>query len=326
MNIAILGAGAWGTAVALSSWRAHHTVTLITKNAQDAAEINTHHENITFFPGIEIPEAITVTHRYDGLKTCDVLFLVCPSAAIDDVGKHIQEAGLPASVPIISFCKGLPGETWELPSMYISRRFPSNPFGVLSGPSYAREVALGLPTTVVLASKNPDCRNLAFQFPNMTILPSEDVIGVELGGCLKNIYAIGAGIFDGLQLGMNAKCSYMMTCLQEMIMIGQKLGAQTETFYGPSGIGDFLATCSGSWSRNRTFGESLIQDYDPHKLFTQSVAAIEGYRSVKTFHHIFEEKSIPAPVVNALYQILYGGTIQDVADIKTTILAAVFPS
>ncbi|MDR0418058.1 MAG: NAD(P)H-dependent glycerol-3-phosphate dehydrogenase [Puniceicoccales bacterium] len=309
MNISIIGAGAWGTAVALSSFRAGHGVTLITKSDVDADEINMHHENLTFFPGVQIPEAIKATHRYDSIDSCDILYLICPSAAIDDVCHHIKSERFPTATPIISFCKGLPGTTWELPSMYIKRHFPQNIFGVLSGPSYAREVALNCPTKLVLASENNCCKDLGISFSNMSIIHDTDVIGVELGGCLKNIYAIGAGICDGLKLGDNAKCSYIISCLQEMVSIGISLGAQERTFFGASGLGDLLLTCSGSWSRNRTFGETITQNPNPQEIINKSVFAVEGYRSTKTFYNILKEKRITAPIINVLYRILYEGTI-----------------
>jgi glycerol-3-phosphate dehydrogenase (NAD(P)+) len=305
MNISIIGAGAWGTAVALSSLRAGHAVTLITKSEADASEINTNHENLNFFPGIKIPEEIRATHRYDSIRTCDVLFLVCPSAAIDDVCQHIKAENFSTSIPIVSFCKGLPSSSWELPSMYVKRHFPQNVFGVLSGPSYAREVALNLQTQLVLASENNRCKNLGVTFSNISIIYDTDIVGVELGGCLKNIYAIGAGICDGLKLGDNAKCAYITSCLREMVHLGTSLGAQKQTFFGPSGLGDLLLTCSGSWSRNRTFGETITQNRNPQEIIGQSVAAVEGYRSTKTFYNIFKEKAVDAPIINALYRILY---------------------
>ncbi|MDR2807154.1 MAG: NAD(P)H-dependent glycerol-3-phosphate dehydrogenase [Puniceicoccales bacterium] len=322
MKISIIGAGAWGTAVALSSFYPGHAITLITKSKQDAEEINTHHENITFFPGIKIPEAISVTHQYSSLASCDVLFLICPSNAIDDVCARVKTYALPTSTPIFSFCKGLPGAQWEPPSMYIHRHFPSHPFAVLSGPSYAREVALGLPTKLVLASANHCCRDIPISFNNMTIEYTTDVIGVELGGCLKNVYAIGAGIFDGFRFGDNAKCSYITVCLHEMIAIGQKLGAEESTFFGPSGLGDLLATCSGNWSRNRAFGEKIAQNNNPKDIIDDSVAAIEGYRSARTFYNIFQEKMISAPILEGLYHILYGQLSRDL--MQTTLLETVF--
>jgi glycerol-3-phosphate dehydrogenase (NAD(P)+) len=323
MNISIIGAGAWGTAVALSSFRAGHAITLITKSEADASEINTNHENLTFFPGITIPEKITATHRYDSTRTCDVLFLICPSAAIDDVCQHIKAENFPASIPIISFCKGLPSSTWELPSMYVKRHFPNNIFGVLSGPSYAREVALDLQTQLVLASENNCCKNLNVTFSNMSIVYDTDIVGVELGGCLKNIYAIGAGICDGLKLGDNAKCAYITSCLREMVHLGTSLGAQKQTFLGPSGLGDLLLTCSGSWSRNRTFGETITQNHNPQEFISQSVAAVEGYRSTKTFYNIFKEKAIDAPIINALYRILYDSIIS-VEEMQRLLFLSVF--
>jgi glycerol-3-phosphate dehydrogenase (NAD(P)+) len=323
MNISIVGAGAWGTAVALNSFRAGHAVTLITKSEADADEINGNHENLTFFPGIKIPEAIKATHRYDPICSCDILYLVCPSAAIDDVCEHVKSVNLPTSIPIISFCKGLPGAIWELPSMYIRRHFPQNIFGVLSGPSYAREVAQYLPTKLVLASENNYCKNLGIGFHNMAIVYDGDVVGVELGGCLKNIYAIGAGICDGLKLGDNAKCAYITSCLHEMVHIGVSLEAKEQTFFGPSGLADLLLTCSGSWSRNRTFGEMITQDNDPQKIIGQSTAAVEGYRSTKIFHNIFTEKTIDAPIANALYCILYE-SVSSLETMRTILFSSVF--
>ncbi|MDR1435404.1 MAG: NAD(P)H-dependent glycerol-3-phosphate dehydrogenase [Puniceicoccales bacterium] len=323
MEISIIGAGAWGTAVALSSFQAGHSVTLITKSKGDADEINGNHENITFFPGIKIPEAIAATQQYVSLENCDALFLICPSAAIDAICTQIKTHAFRESVPIFSFCKGLPGAIWELPSMYVRRHFPRNPFGVFSGPSYAREVALNFPTKLVLASENYCCKNVPISFKNMAIEYGEDVIGVELGGCLKNIYAIGAGIFDGLGLGDNGKCSYITACLHEMIEIGKKLGAQEETFFGPSGLGDLLATCSGSWSRNRSFGENISKNNNPQEVIANSVAAIEGYRSTKTFHDIFMEKTISAPIMEAIYAILYE-KISPFEQMKDMLLGATF--
>ncbi|MDR2200877.1 MAG: NAD(P)H-dependent glycerol-3-phosphate dehydrogenase [Puniceicoccales bacterium] len=323
MEISIIGAGAWGTAVALSSFRAGHSITLITKSREDADEINGHQENITFFPGIKIPSAIRITHEYTSLASCDVLFLICPSSAIDDVCLHIKTHAFRESTPILSFCKGLPGSTWELPSMYIRRHFPEHSFGVLSGPSYAREVALDFPTQLVLASVHNGCKDVPISFSNMTFQYSDDVIGVELGGCLKNIYAIGAGMCDGLQFGDNGKCSYISACLREMVEVGVSLGAQAATFFGPSGLGDLLATSWGTWSRNRGFGETITKNNNPQEIVNRSVAAIEGYRSAKTFHNIFQEKGINAPIVEAIYGILYGQQ-PSVDQMKGILLEATF--
>jgi glycerol-3-phosphate dehydrogenase (NAD(P)+) len=207
--------------------------------------------------------------------------------------------------------------------MYVKRHFPNNIFGVLSGPSYAREVALDLQTQLVLASENNCCKNLNVTFSNMSIVYDTDIVGVELGGCLKNIYAIGAGICDGLKLGDNAKCAYITSCLCEMVRLGTSLGAQKQTFFGPSGLGDLLLTCSGSWSRNRTFGETITQNHNPQEFISQSVAAVEGYRSTETFYNIFKEKTIDAPIINALYRILYD-SITSVEEMKNLLFLSVF--
>jgi glycerol-3-phosphate dehydrogenase (NAD(P)+) len=207
--------------------------------------------------------------------------------------------------------------------MHIKRHFPQNIFGVLSGPSYAREVALNFQTQPVLASKNNCCKDLNITFSNMALIYDTDIIGVELGGCLKNIYAIGAGICDGLKLGDNAKCAYITACLHEMVHLGMSLGAQKQTFFGPSGLGDLLLTCSGNWSRNRTFGETIAQNYNPQEIINKSVAAVEGYRSIKTFYDIFKERAIDAPIANALYRMLYG-SITSQKEMRTILFRSVF--
>lgn len=323
MDISIIGAGAWGTAVALSALEAGHRISLITKNQDDADLINKHHENVTFFPGISIPEEISVTASYDSLKTCDALFLICPSAAVESVCENIKLNQLNPDAPIFSFCKGLPGSTWELPSMFINKHFPDARFGVFSGPSYAKEVARGLPTKLTLGSKNNCLQDFPVSFGNMGIYYCDDVVGVELGGCLKNIFAIGAGIVDGLQLGDNAKSSYIATALQEMVDIGENLGAKKDTFFGPSGLGDLLATCTGSWSRNRTFGETITKNSNIQEIFNSSVSAIEGYRSTKTFYNILKERNIQAKLVNVIYDILYGDALT-VQQLKDKLLSEIF--
>ena len=323
MDISIIGAGAWGTAVALSAFSAKHRITLITRTEEDADLINKHHENVTFFPGVKIPEEISVTASYESLATCDALFLICPSAAVEAVCENIKKNKLNPEAPIFSFCKGLPGSTWELPSMFVKKHFPNTKFGVFSGPSYAKEVAIGLPTKLTLGSENNCLQDFPISFGNMGIHYCEDVVGVELGGCLKNIFAIGAGIVDGLKLGDNAKSSYIATALQEMVHIGNNLGANSDTFFGPSGLGDLLATCTGSWSRNRTFGETITQNSNIQEIFNSSVAAIEGYRSAKTFYKILNERNIEVRLVNVIYDILYGEPLS--ADqIKEKLLSEIF--
>jgi glycerol-3-phosphate dehydrogenase (NAD(P)+) len=207
--------------------------------------------------------------------------------------------------------------------MYVKRHFLKNSFGVLSGPSYAREVALGYATKLVLASENNCYKNFPLNFHNMAIIYDTDVIGVELGGCLKNIYAIGAGICDGLKLGDNVKCSYITACLREMVHLGTALGAREETFFGPSGLGDLLLTCFGSWSRNRSFGETITQNNNPQEIISKSVAAVEGYRSVKSFYNIFKGKAMDAPIVNALYHVLYQ-SVTSLEEIRTVLFASIF--
>jgi glycerol-3-phosphate dehydrogenase (NAD(P)+) len=170
---------------------------------------------------------------------------------------------------------------------------------------------------VVLAVDSGDAQSLqkALASSSMRIYTNNDILGVELAGCLKNVYAIGAGACDGLKLGDNAKAAYLTRALREMISIGCTLGGSRETFYGLSGFGDFVATCMGSWSRNRTFGSRVGAGESVEEIFKTQKAAVEGYQTSRAFYNICKERGIDVPIIGAIYAVLYEGqNIRDVVD------------
>ncbi len=182
--------------------------------------------------------------------------------------------------------------------------------GSLSGPTFAGEVAAGKPTAMALAFANADVDVVerlqgTVSGPNLRVYLSSDLSGVELGGCLKNVYAIAAGCCQGLGLGDNALATLLTRAVAEMVRVGQCLGAQAETFYGLSGFGDLVATCHGEWSRNRTFGEAIAKGRSASAIIASQKTAVEGYRTAKSFHEECWKDGIDAPILEQVYRICY---------------------
>ena len=208
-------------------------------------------------------------------------------------------------------CKGLELETFKTPAEIAGEALPGIACGVLSGPTFAGEVAEGKPTAVVLAvgsdCEDPERYQSAFSNSGLRAYLSDDLRGTELGGTLKNIYAIGSGLCDGLKLGDNAKAALLTRSLNEMVRLGVKLGGQKETYSGLSGFGDLVATCSGKWSRNRTFGQRIGEGETPTAIVESQKSVVEGYPATKCLQQICAEKKVDAPILGTIYAILYNG-------------------
>jgi glycerol-3-phosphate dehydrogenase (NAD(P)+) len=312
MNCCILGAGAWGTAMALHLDRCGHSVTLVPRRMEHALSIASSRENSDYLPGFKLPHRIQLGYEVGPvLMEADVAFFACPSHAIGDLAKKVRphlQAARQLKLCLV-MCKGLELESFKLPSDILEKSLPGLHFGVLSGPTYAGEVAAGQPTAVVLALPEalPGAEIYLEAFSNSSLrcYLSHDVRGTELGGALKNIYAIGSGMCDGLKLGDNAKASYLTRSLNEMLALGKSLGGQTETFYGLSGFGDLIATCSGAWSRNRTFGQQVGQGENAASIINNQKTVIEGYRATDCLHRYCAQQKIDAPIIGKIYSVLY---------------------
>ncbi|MDR3144226.1 MAG: NAD(P)-dependent glycerol-3-phosphate dehydrogenase [Puniceicoccales bacterium] len=309
MKISVFGAGAWGTAVACYCSGIGHDVTLLPRFNEQAESMRKHRENIDFLPGVKLPASMSIVTAVDrGMDGADVAFLACPSIGIEDLCGNIGKAKKSENLPLlISLCQGIQNENMETASNIIERMLPAFEYGVLAGPTNAKEVADGKNAAMVLATKSARIYGIQERLSSekLRIYSSDDVRGVELGGCLKNIYAIGAGICDGLRLGDNAKAAYLTRSLKELVTIGVSLGGKAETFYGLSGFGDFIATCMGAWSRNRTFGERIGMGELADDILATQKTAVEGYKTTKALHGICEKNGINAPVIAEIYAILY---------------------
>lgn len=318
MKIAVFGAGAWGTAVAVYCSRIGHEVTLVPKFEDQAKIMLTQHENVDFLPGVALPINLKITiNVQEALSSADVAFIGCPSVGLVDLCNDIKSASekLNKYPVLISLCKGIQSEKLETASVLIGKILPKFDFCVLSGPTNAKEFVDGFPVAMVLSTVSNHAEFLQKELTSaaVRIYTNTDVLGVELAGCLKNVYAIGAGACDGLKFGYNSKAAYLTRALREMVMIGCTLGGQKETFYGLSGFGDFVATCMGPWSRNRTFGERIGAGETIEEIFKTQKAAVEGYKTSRAFYNVCQERGIDAPIISAIYAGLYEHkSIQDI--------------
>ncbi len=314
MNFAVIGAGAWGTAFAIHLSRLGHTVTLVPRRFEQALAIASTRENTDYLLGLKLPLSIQIGNELTPvLMEAEVVLLACPSQALRETCERLRaNLGLATQLKlIVSLAKGLELGTHLRPSEVITAVLPDYAAGSLTGPTNAAEVARGKPSAMVLAATKTDAFlaevQAALSGPTLRVYTSDDVAGIEFGGCLKNIYAIAAGCCDGLKLGDNAKAALLTRALAEMVRVGTALGAKADTFYGLSGFGDLVATCTGAWSRNRTFGQHLGEGKKVADLLAASKSVVEGYRTTQSFAGLCAARGLDAPILAETKRILYEG-------------------
>lgn len=315
MNIVVVGAGAWGTAFALHLSRLGHTVTLVPRRFEQALALASTRENTDYLPGFRLPQSVQIGHELAPvLMEAELVLLACPSQALRETAERVQASlGLATQLKlVVSLAKGLELGTHRRPAEVMAAALPGCAVGSLTGPTNAAEVASGKPAAMVLAAQGADATLLAavqaaLSGSTLRVYRSDDVAGVEFGGCLKNVYAIAAGCCDGLRLGDNAKAALLTRALAEMVRVGVALGAKPETFYGLGGFGDLVATCTGGWSRNRTFGQHLGEGRKAAELIAASKSVVEGYRTTQSFLELVRERGIEAPILAEIHGILYAG-------------------
>ena len=310
-RVAICGAGAWGTAMALHLARQGCEVTLAPRRQEQVLAIRESRENESYLPGYALPDEIQVTMLEENvLQGVSAVFLASPSYALKEWLENIEALNLSGEKRLfVSLAKGLELDTLETPCQMIAEALPGVMVASLSGPTFAGEVAEGKPAAMTLGceSEDPLVSQIqeALSGSSMRIYLSDDLNGVELGGCLKNVYAIAAGCCQGLALGDNALAALLTRALAEMVRVGVALGARMETFYGLSGFGDLVATCHGEWSRNRTFGETIARGVSAREVISSQRTAVEGYRTSRSFHEMLSQKGIEAPILEQVYRVLY---------------------
>lgn len=313
MNTVVLGAGAWGTAMAIHLGRQGHTVTLVPRRAEQALELADRRENRDYLPGHFLDASVQLgLELRPALMEADLVFLACPSGGLSSLAGQLAGALDRAQPPhlAVTLCKGLDRETLRRPSELVAAALPGIPVATLTGPTNAGEVARGLPSAMVLAGSSEPALALAqsaLSGQTLRVYTSSDLAGAEIGGALKNVYALGAGLCDGLGLGSNAKAALLTRALQEMVRLGVALGGRRETFLGLSGVGDLMATAHGSWSRNRGHGEELARDFPGAQAgLARRRTVVEGVWATRAFARIAAERGVEAPIIACLDAILSG--------------------
>ena len=307
MNMTIVGAGAWGTAMAISL-AGQHRVTLYARNAEQIAAMQATRVNQAYLPDIILPNALQLSADLsDAVATAELIILAVPLSALRSTLKALPSLSDRAGV--VWLCKGLEANSGLLPHQVVAEELLERvPRAVLSGPSFALEVAKGLPTALTLASSDVQfARNtakiLCAQY--LRVYASTDVVGVEIGGAVKNVLAIAAGISDGMGLGLNARAALMTRGLAEISRLGVALGGRAETLMGLSGAGDLILTCTGDLSRNRQVGLLLTQELALPEIMARLGHVAEGVYSVREVYQLAQRLGVAMPICAAVYQIIY---------------------
>jgi len=311
MNIAVLGAGSWGTAFSIHLYKLKYNVHLWEYYPENVSIIKKTRRN-PLLEGIPIPSRIHVTNNIDkAVEKAEVIVVAVPSHTVRDTIKNIK-GKVDKNVIIVNLSKGIEEDTLLRMSEVIEQVLdhPSDMIVTLHGPSHAEEVAREIPTCVVSASKNIDTAKFIqerFISEYFRIYRSSDIIGVEIGGAIKNVIAIAAGICDGLSLGDNSKAALVTRGLFEMTRMGVRLGAKEETFAGLSGIGDLIVTCNSKYSRNRYVGEEIGKGRKLKDILKGMTMVAEGVRTCHTVKQMAEKYKVEMPISEQVYRVLFEG-------------------
>jgi glycerol-3-phosphate dehydrogenase (NAD(P)+) len=306
-KIAVLGAGAWGTALALNLAQ-RHEVALWTRNGAHLAEMVEQHSNRRYLPDFPFPVGLCLAAGLDAaLSGAALALVVTPTAGLRQALRAI--AAQAPTIPVIWACKGFEAESACLPHQIAAAELRAGvPHGVLSGPSFAREVAQGLPAALTLASADAAfARSMALQLHSarLRVYSSTDVIGVETGGAVKNVMAIAAGISDGMGYGHNARAALITRGLAEITRLGCALGGRPETFMGLTGVGDLILTCTGDLSRNRTVGLKLAQGKHLDEALGELGHVAEGVNTAAEVRRLAQRENIDMPITEAVCRVLF---------------------
>lgn len=308
---AVLGAGSWGTALAKVLADNGYETRLWGRDQSLLEGIAQKRENADYLPGIALPEALVPEPNLGrALEGAEVVCIVVPSHALRSLAGQVRDR-LPSGVPIVNAMKGIENETLQMPSQILESLLPERlhpQLTYLSGPSFAKEVARGVPTAVLVAGKDPDYTvraQHALSNARMRVYSSDDVVGVELGGALKNVIAIAAGIADGLGLGHNSRAALITRGLAEIARLATKLGAHPLTMSGLSGMGDLVLTCTGDLSRNRHVGMELGRGKKLPQILREMTMVAEGVRTTKSAYELARREEVEMPIVEGMHRILY---------------------
>ena len=302
-KIGVIGAGAWGTALAQVLSEGEPQLLLWAREPETVDQINRNHENRSFLPGHPLRETIVATQDWEAMAACDVLLLVTPAQHL----RSTLETLPPSDAALILCCKGIEAESRMLMSEVAAEMRPDNPLAVLSGPTFAHEVAQGLPTALTLACESEalwDQLNPLIAKTTFRPYFSDDVIGAEIGGAVKNVLAIACGVADGAGLGLNARAALISRGFAEMTRFGLARGARAETLAGLSGLGDLVLTCSSTNSRNFPLGKGLGEGCSAAELLSNRRTVAEGAFTAPVLRDAARAAGVEMPVVEAVCALL----------------------
>ena len=308
-NIAVLGAGSWGTALAVWLATRGQSVTLWGHDPAHIRDLRTTRTNAKYLPGVALPSSIGLVDDLSGVGGADLVVFVTPSRALRQVAGLVRDqARLAPGAALLSCTKGIEYGTGARMSEILAECLPGHPVAVLSGPSHAEEVARQSPAAIVIGCKQPEIAislQATFNVGTLRAYTNDDLAGIELGGALKNIYAIAAGISDGLGFGDNAKAALVTRCLAELVRLGVKLGGRRETFQGLSGIGDLMVTCFSRHSRNRQVGERLGRGESLEAITASMSMVAEGVPTTLSVQVRARQLGIETQVLDQVYATLH---------------------
>ncbi|RNF31035.1 glycerol-3-phosphate dehydrogenase [Massilia aurea] len=327
-KITVLGAGAWGTAVAIAL-AARHDVLLWGRNPQQMADTDAARDNLAYLPGHPLPPTLRVSADFeaaiahvasDAAEDAPLLILACPVAGLRPLLEQLRGRPIPN---VVWLCKGFEAGTGLLPHQVVAQVLgDSVPGAALSGPSFAQEVARGLPCALTVASTSAELRErvvAAAHADNLRVYSHDDLVGVEVGGAVKNVMAIATGAADGLGLGLNARAALITRGLAEITRLGLALGAQPGTFMGLSGMGDLILTCTGDLSRNRRVGLALAEGKALATIVADLGHVAEGVPCAKAVRELARRMEVDMPITEAVASVLFDGV--DAAQMAAQLLA-----
>jgi glycerol-3-phosphate dehydrogenase (NAD(P)+) len=307
---AFIGGGSFGTALSMLLGKKGYSVELWDRDLEVIEEINTKRTNERYLKNITIPENVLASSDMEAvIKGADYIVLAVPSHVIRLISKKVKEFAKPGQI-VVSIAKGIEESSLKRLSVVISEELPQNDVVILSGPSHAEEVSAESPTTVVVTSTNMEAAQKVqdlFMSKHLRVYTNSDIIGVEIGGAVKNIIALAAGVSDGIGYGDNAKAALMTRGMHEIIRIGTRLGGQSTTFSGLTGMGDLIVTCTSMHSRNRRAGILIGKGYTTEEATKEVGMVVEGITACKAFYTLKEKEDVDMPITDVLYRILFEG-------------------
>ncbi len=307
-KITVLGSGGWGMALALSAFKKRHEVTLWSPFLKEVELLSKTRTNEKLLRGIVLPKEISVTTDLSVVKNDNITIIATPSVAVREVAKKLSEYKKDGI--IVNVSKGFEADTLNFLSDVIESELPEATVVALSGPSHAEEVARNIPTSIVAASRSLAASQIVqdiMSSDTLRVYTSTDIIGVELGGALKNVIAIAAGFCDGLGLGDNTKAALITRGLAEMTRLGVCMGAKEYTFAGLTGIGDLVVTCTSRHSRNNRFGYKVGSGVSVKNALAE-VGTVEGYYAAESAYKLAKKFDVELPIISECYNVLYKGS------------------